>query len=414
MVYCGRGGWFVVWQGQKILSGDLFIILMNVTAMTRLLLISTNFGKHMLFELNVENIIAEDIPIQSEEFNSLQNSFDEESLKIKKLMNRCFEIYGNDDQENLERRIKSDGEPGHFNSICCEMLIAYFFHVCGFTFITHPNMLEGETCPDFLFTSPDGKQFYLEVVMVTENSREHEIEFVKNHIQQYTTENHVLHIESLEGRALDKEEEKAFIRFIRKWWHDYGRNKASDGVCWKSLDGEFKLELLVLPKDDFRTTGHIYKSGFEAALMRGLRRKKDKYGRMNLPYIIAIGFQPSTFTPSLYFDPAFGEIYSAIFSMKKVPTEDLNRWKIARGFWDPIRSPKQNDNVSAILYFQDLSLESSLDHATLDLFINAHAVYPIPDVLKTIFPYVSVENETTTNLSKEYLYRAKFNFIDVE
>ena len=74
MVYCGRGGWFVVWQGQKILSGDLFIILMNVTAMTRLLLISTNFGKHMLFELNVENIIAEDIPIQSEEFNSLQNS----------------------------------------------------------------------------------------------------------------------------------------------------------------------------------------------------------------------------------------------------------------------------------------------------------------------------------------------------
>ena len=148
--------------------------------------------------------------------------------------------------------------------------------------------------------------------------------------------------------------------------------------------------------------------------MRGLKRKKDKYGRMNLPYIIAIGFQPSTFTPSLNFDSAFGEIYSAIFSLKKVFIKDLKRWEIARGFWDPIRSPKQNDNVSAILYFQDLSLESSLDHATLDLFINAHAVYPIPDVLKKKFPYISVKNETTANLSKKYESRTKFNFIDVK
>lgn len=89
--------------------------------------------------------------------------------KIRDFIEGCVKNYPHTEQKEIISRLRS-GDDVHFRSACFELFLYKVLRRQGFTLTPHPELSNGSPYrPDFLVSDTEGRCFYLEAVLATEN-----------------------------------------------------------------------------------------------------------------------------------------------------------------------------------------------------------------------------------------------------
>ena len=115
---------------------------------------------------------TDDSPKQNTEsdFIFYNRSARTEIEKIRNFIEDCVKNYPRTEQKEIISRLRS-GDDVHFRSACFELFIYEVLRRQGFTLTPHPELPNGSPYrPDFLVSDTEGRCFYLEAVLATENN----------------------------------------------------------------------------------------------------------------------------------------------------------------------------------------------------------------------------------------------------
>ncbi len=104
------------------------------------------------------------------DFEYLDRSARTESCKVRGFLNHWISQLPEDEAKEIVARIKS-GDKKNFESAIFELILFAIMSKLGCSLSIHPDLANGSTKhPDFLVTSPEGDEFYLEAVLASEFS----------------------------------------------------------------------------------------------------------------------------------------------------------------------------------------------------------------------------------------------------
>lgn len=302
--------------------------------------------------------------------------------------------------------MKNKNDDEKFYSTCFELIVSYIFRkIGGYTLEPHPQLPHSNKRPDFLVRTPDGDSFYLELVTVGEldNSQIIRIkEYIKKFKHTLNGENKtIIHIRNVEGRELSHENITELHNEIPKWWN---KNKQNIGAQFiKSFDRSL-ICLEIVFEDSLRLESIIDITNFHNKLLDSLEKKATRYGKLNLPFMIATTFRPSNFSAGLFLQENIiaASLYGgSIWNVEKTKWEDYS-------FWATFKERKRNNHVGGVLYFDSL-IPENLESFEYVLFLNHHVDddKELPKDLRDFLPYYYVIDKDNAKRDSRYLRELK-------
>ena len=104
------------------------------------------------------------------DFEYLDRSARTESCKVRQFLNHWIFQLPEHEAKDVMARVKS-GNKKNFESATFELILFAIMSQIGCSLLIHPDLGNGSTKhPDFLVTTPEGDEFYLEAVLASEFS----------------------------------------------------------------------------------------------------------------------------------------------------------------------------------------------------------------------------------------------------
>jgi hypothetical protein len=247
---------------------------------------------------------------QESHFVFLNRSARKEINQVRELMEDWFSRYPDTQQEELRVRLRSEIDR-HFLSAFFELYLHELLIRLGYHVEVHPEVsIESGKRPDFLVSSPSGKEFYLEGILATDLSHadigaNNRIKEVYDALNDIVSPNFFIgiNIRGTPTTPVPKWKLKRDVhRFLEKLDPDIVTSyyKNNNDFPKKSFShDDWILEYYAIPKsnesrgkDSVRPLGvrmHMPKwVDTRTPIRDAIQKKSTKYGNLGKPYIIAV------------------------------------------------------------------------------------------------------------------------------
>lgn len=331
--------------------------------------------------------------------------------KAREFLETCLGSYPESDKAELIARIQSRNDI-HFKSATFELLLYTALTKLGMKLEPHPVLPNGRTTrPDFLVTTPEHKQFYLEAVLTSElDGGDPAKEAIKASTLDYLAdqrhENFMISLES-EGNPVTQPSGRNLWNAIRSFLDKLNPDQiqsiidkegfdAAPAILWIHEGWELTIRpipLILERRGQARILIGIHAG--EGALIDTwspirdtVKRKAGKYGQLDIPLVVAVnssGFHLDRIDEmqALYGQEQF--IFSAV-----QPDAPPKMERASNGLW---RGPTgaQYARISAVWIFKDMGLYT-LAKRPQTIYLNPWAKHAIPEELK-IFSHAELSDE---------------------
>lgn len=326
------------------------------------------------------------------QFLYLERSSDSVAKAIRELIEKWFATFPQDGQNEVETRIKS-GDDTSFKSAFFELYLHALLLALDYSVEVHPQVRkETATRPDFLVVNSGRPSFYLEAVVATETSQgRRALDALKNRffdeIDSLDSPRFFLHVRE-SGHAKTTPATKKLRRDLSEWLNTLDADQCLDLLKDSGLRSlpsfmfrheDWTIEFRAFPKSELiRGKPHVktigwYSSGVKkvdtaGAVRKVLKKKISRYGKLDLPYIVAVN--------ALQIHADDNAVLEALFGTEMfIGDLDGEALEIARdsdGVWS---LEGRNTRVSAVLSVKGLH-PTTVAVANARLFINPSASFP--------------------------------------
>ena len=234
------------------------------------------------------------------------NSARTDMSKIRDTLEKWFYNYPEEEKEELKKRFKHD-----FDSSFYELFLHELFYKLGYDITIHPNLPSSSKKPDFLI-SKDNLELYIEAKVVKGKTKkqedfEHKRNEFYDNLNKLNTKDFFLNIEDAYFLTQDQPSTKKIIKCIEK-----ELKKIAPDILRKELEKngfenlpkiEYKdkdIHIIVSPipvspstkKERMRPIGiypvETFWGGGEESLKESIRKKANKYGKLDKPFIVCL------------------------------------------------------------------------------------------------------------------------------
>jgi hypothetical protein len=318
--------------------------------------------RHCEFPMRLFDDLGKTVPGPSSRGESLFQYYNRsnrvEIARVRALFEDWFRRYPARNKGSLRDRLRRSDESAFFELLLHEVLIRLGCHAQ-----IHPRLRHVETKPDFLAETSASERFYLEGVVKGENAEDRRRGQLRDWLydqidaclrSQVSITLHRVGPNRLPVRKLISQLEAHLNRLdadeVRRP-HNAGR---VDERCWRWDSSGWLIDFFPMPKParssscrDMRpivSDWQFFYAGDVQPIRNALHDKATRYGRIRLPYVIALNVPTQTHDfPQNVITALFGEECASVAGMPSpLPRGAVN------AFWGSRQVPK-NTRVSAVL-----------------------------------------------------------------
>lgn len=278
-------------------------------------------------------------------------------------------------RDGLVGRIRSDDDVAHesamFELLLHQALIAEGAEIEAI----EPNLPHTDRSPDFLVRLANGERFYMEATLATglsdkERRSKRLFDAVVQAINSVRSTDFWLEVE-ISGKPSEPVRLRNLRRSIEQWlagldhaeisaaWND--ERKGDERPSFRHSEAGMQVSLKPIPKEDRREhgraigvqSGDVWSRTVGAALRQAIEGKSNRYGELDLPFVIAVNGLDHN-----------AEEYDAMAALlgqlvyRFVPGDaDSGRWdRDWDGAWISPNNGPRRQGVSGVLVFNELSV----------------------------------------------------------
>lgn len=356
----------------------------------------------MIFEEKERNYNGPKTYIE-DDYEYLDRSARSESFKVREFLNHWVTQLPEDEAKELIARIRS-ADKKNFDSATFELILFAIMSQAGCTLQIHPDLGNGSTKhPDFLVTTPDGNEFYLEAVLASEFSAaelsaEKRKNVVLESIERLEFPNFFLGINA-EGNLDTPPRGRALRGDLSKWLGTLDPDvvtKEVDGkgfdaiptMTWSHNNWNIKFEAIPIKKErrgmGQRVIGTLsggarWINGWEP-IRDAIRAKGNHYGKLDKPLIVAVNVDAFSLDRIDEMQALFGQ-EEYIFSRTDLSAQPGMR-RAPNGAWHGQKGP-QYTRVSGAWLFGTLNPWNIISRKNT-LYFNPWSAIKLPDFLKKL------------------------------
>lgn len=334
------------------------------------------------------------------DYEFLDRSAWPEAKKIRDYLNYWFARYAEEEKKELSARIRS-GNKAAFDSAVFELMLFSFYNCLGCSVEVHPVMSNGKR-PDFLIATPEGKKFYVEAVLASEQSAEQTGEdkrkaVVFEAIEGIESPNFFLDVRAT-GSPKTSPSLKSLKKEIQAWLAsldpDQVYREITDGGYQASPKLDFKLDDWQITfrahpiKPDRRGMGQRTIGAMSGGvgwvtigenIKKAVRTKGNKYGEPDLPLLIAVNVDGLHLNYRQGREALFGD--ENVLVNKNAPELGATKNREKNGVWCGQSGPVYT-RISGVWLFKNLSPWNMNTHNLL--YFNPYAKDALPGFLKQL------------------------------
>ena len=339
---------------------------------------------------------------------------------VRDYLGHAISHYPDGERAEIVARICS-GDEVAFRSASFEVLLHWGFVRCGYQLKPHPDPGTGsEKRPDFLVTSPEGEQFFLEAVLAGErDGRSSSAEAIKRstlgRLDESPHASFLVDVDS-EGDPSNQPSANDLISRVHQWLDSLDAGSLhliyeSDGLevmpTLECSHDSWKLTLRAIPLSPGRK-GHakrlVVTYGDGARLINGweplrktVAKKANRYGALAKPLVVAINVDSVNLDSIDEVQALYGE--ESWVDVLGHP-ERSGPQRQANGAWRGPKGP-QNRTASAVWFFNKLT-PYTLGAGRSTLYLNPWAHSQAPSCMLA-FPHKKLSNKGLTSVEGKSL-----------
>tara|TARA_B100002003_G_scaffold249052_1_gene284350 strand:+ start:836 stop:2077 length:1242 start_codon:yes stop_codon:yes gene_type:complete len=330
--------------------------------------------------------------------------------RIRNFIEACVKNYPHTEQKEIISRLRS-GDDVHFRSACFEVFLYEALSRQGFTLTPHPELPNGSPYrPDFIVSDTEGRCFYLEAVLATENNEldrggEARKGAVLDTLSKFPHDNFMIALDD-EGSPKSPPAGKKLKNKIHAWLDSLDPDEVHENIDSAGFDS---IEPLVWSHDDWHLQirpiplkperrgqsstligiGGMGGGWIDAwsPIRDAIKFKGGKYGDLEIPLVVAVNLDSFHLDRIDEMQALFGQEQ---FVFKPGSDAEPEMRRAPNGAWYGKRGP-QYRRVSAAWIFNDLHA-SSLAVRNSTIYLNPWAALPAPESLKS-FPFAELQND---------------------
>lgn len=339
-------------------------------------------------------------------FEFLNRSSRPEISRVRELIQYYVSQYPELEVNDLIARIRSGNKADHCSAMF-ELLLFSALTKLGFSLQPHPQLNNGSTArPDFLVTSPDGSQFYLEAVLASEinevnNAGKAIKDVVMDTLRKAPHNNFMIDVMS-EGYPTTQPSGKKLLSKINVWLDKLDPDKVEEEgfdiiqpFNWEHEDWELTIRPIPLKKErrgkaksliGMEMGGAGFIDGW-TPIRDAVKFKGSRYGLLELPFLIAVNVDSFVLDRIDEMQALFGQ-EQYLFSVGN-PDAEPRHERARNGAWFGPNGP-QYTRVSGAWFFNDLNPYTIASRKST-IYLNPWAANPLPNPM-LIFPFARGEN----------------------
>ncbi|WP_147299962.1 hypothetical protein NR756_04805 [Alloalcanivorax xenomutans] len=307
-----------------------------------------------------------------------------------------------------------------------ELLLHEAFHRLGHVLEPHPELKNGKTSrPDFLVTTREGGEFYLEAVLVSEdndmdNAGQARIDMLIDALNQAPHRNFALSFECT-GYPSTQPSSNQLLKELHTWLDELDpdriREQGLDATATFRWSHEEGWEAVFMPmslQKEMRGQSErlIWIENGRGGIVdrwspihRSLRKKGNKYGKLDKPLLVAVN------TDSLFLTKDDEE--QALYGQELIafdPERPARLIRARNGLWTGGARPSYQ-RISGVLIFNNLDLPS-IPRVRPTLYFNPWTQHVLPDSMKEWPHAIANNNELrrSQGISVEKLFGVSANW----
>lgn len=320
-----------------------------------------------IFDDIVRNDVAVPLPDEAM-FSYLNRSGRPEAACVRALVDLWFAEYPEAYRKTLVGRFRSPIDDEHHSAFFELFLHHLILTRGGKVLAIEPKLEHTDRSPDFLVESADGERFYLEAVMATNRSAQETASHARLNtalaaIDEIPSPNHFLDL-TVHGMPTAPISIKKMRRALQSWIAGLPKDEtAKDAPPLKYEEHGTTIQLRAWTRnkpagDDARAIGVRHFPVTQIAPskdVRGaLKKKASRYGRLDLPYLVAINALGHHSREDAVIDALLGTPYVSI-SRSASGEEIVEEGRAADGIWYGLPDGQaQNTGLSGVLAFREI------------------------------------------------------------
>ena len=301
--------------------------------------------------------------------------------RIRDFLEDALSSYPSLEQSDVAARLRAKD---HFRTAEFELLLHNFLIRCGMEVHVHPELENGSARrPDFLVRCSDGQGLYLEAITLDPYDparlRDPSLRLLMQGLQDARDENFSVLVQAT-GQATSTPSASKFVRQVQQWLS--GLSPASPAM--DSISKEWQMSGLSMtvtalptgpgrqPPDRSLLAGFYCQAVMDdaAETLRGkLQMKASRYGKLELPFVVALNCQNPFLRSFDTLVALFGEDVSS-------PSYRLDMSSKGNGLW----SAGQYSRLSAAWIFSNFKTVGFIN-SSRNLHLNPSAAHPVPSAM---------------------------------
>lgn len=347
-------------------------------------------------------------------FEFLNRSARPEISRVREFVESCAVEYPSSDIDELIARFRS-GNDTHFNSATFELLLYAALTRLGFQLEPHPQLDNGSKArPDFLVSTSDGAQFYLEAVLASEIREANQGgEAIKGAVMDAlasVSHQHFLIDVLDQGRPTTQPSGKKLAKAILNWLDSLDPDEVQETIDTDSIDAiptyiweheEWTLTFRPIPLKASRrgkartlvgaSMGHVGFIDAWTPIRDAVKYKGSKYGALKLPFLVAVNVDAFTLDRIDEMQALYGQ-EQYVFTVAH-PESEPRMVRAPNGAWHGPSGP-QYKRVSGAWFFNDLSPYTVASRRNT-VYLNPWATSPLPENLLAL-PHAKADGAEVT------------------
>ena len=328
------------------------------------------------------------------EFAYLNQSARPSFCELRDILEGWFKHFPRNSQADLRSRFRHSSSNQHFGAFF-ELYVHELLTRSDYTVIAHPVLPDVTTHPDFLARNTNGAEFYVEVTLAgipaqAAQGANARIAQVYDILDRMDSPNFFLHLD-VEGAPASPPPASRLRGEVQRWLATLDPDEISRKMQIDGFDSIPKFEwahsgweIVITPiakiaeargKSGIRPIGAVAPEGqwlqTDADLKAVLEGKADKYGKLDLPLMIAVNFLSVHCNDTDILSGLLGQEGVTLSLAQDDSVLQQNPTRKQNGFWIGPQGPR-NRGVSGVLIVSSLN-EWSMGVRTPELFHNPWA-----------------------------------------
>jgi hypothetical protein len=336
-------------------------------------------------------------------FNFLNRSARPAISRVREFVESCVAEYPPSEIGELIARIKS-GDETHFRSATFELLLYVALTRIGFKLQPHPQLDNGSTArPDFLVSTPEGVQFYLEAVLTSEIKEANQGgKAIKGAVMDAlaSVHHHNFMIDVMDkGHPSTQPSGKKLTGEVLKWLDSLDPDNIQHTIDTNGFDAveffdwkheEWTLTFRPIPLKSERrgkaktligaASGGVGYINAWAPIRDAVKYKGTKYGNLGLPFLVAVNVDTFALDRIDEMQALFGQEQFVIAVGH--PENEPEMQRSPNGAWNGPSGP-QCTRVTGAWFFNDLTPYTVASRRST-IFLNPWASASLPESLLVV------------------------------